>query len=160
MSESDQRARVVRALRSLDAQACENRVRPGTPDVHYIDGWIELKWLKSWPKNVETPVKIEHFTPQQRVWLKTRWNKGGRAFLLLQAAGSNWLLFDGATASQLVGRINKEALHWCALIHMNPLDEKELQRWLTMDLKHLQERRRSLSNACDVARHNVAQPSE
>lgn len=152
MSESDMRGRVVKALHSLDAFAVENRVRPGTPDVNYIGGWAELKWLKRWPKNADvSPVLIKHFTPQQRVWLKNRWRKGGRAFLLLQAGGTDWLLFDGETAAQAVGRVTRPGLHRVALLHMNPMREEELRKWLTMDLPLLQQRKRSLSVDFELA---------
>lgn len=148
MSEGDQRGRVVKALRHLDAMAVENRVRPGTPDVNYIGGWVELKWVRRWPKNAEdSVVKIDHFTPQQRVWLKTRWRRGGRAFLLLQAAGQDWLLFDGETAAQAVGRVTRPQLFERALVSWKGLNEKELASWLTMDLNDLQQRRRCLSTA-------------
>ena len=132
MSESDMRGKVVRALRSLDAVSVENKVYPGTPDVNYIGGWVELKWLRSWPRNADTdPVKIKHFTPQQRVWLKRRWRRGGRAFLLLQAGGRDWLLFDGVTAAQIVGRVTRPELFERALMNWKTFNAKELKEWLT-----------------------------
>lgn len=161
MSEGDQRGRVVKALRHLDAFAVENRVRPGTPDVNYIGGWIELKWIKRWPKNAEfSEVKIDHFTPQQRVWLKTRWRKGGRAFVLLQAAGQDWLLFDGETAAQILGRATRPELFARALMTWKGLNEKELSTWLTMDLLDLQARKRYTSTACVEAKRSDELPSD
>lgn len=145
MSEGDMRGKVIRALRCLDAWAVENRVKPGTPDVNYIGGWVELKWLRRWPKNASiSPVKVDHFTNQQRICLKQRWRKGGRSFMLLQAAGPNWLLFDGETAAQIVGRATMGELYQRALTFMNPFDQEELIRWLTMDLPSLHQRRRYL----------------
>ena len=108
MSESDMRAKVIVALRSLDAVAVENPAYPGTPDVNYVEGWIELKWLRKWPVNGGI-VKIEHFSPQQKVWLVKRWSKGGNVFLLLQCK-REWLLFDGLTAAQIVGNATREEL--------------------------------------------------
>lgn len=160
MSESDQRQRVVRLMREYDAMAVENRVRPGTPDVNYIGGWVELKWLRRWPKNSDiSPVHIDHFTPQQRVWLKTRWRRGGRAFLLLQAAGCDWLLFDGETAAHAVGRATRAELYARALVTWKNLDEKDLRRWLTMDLPALRLRKHTLSTAFDEVKHSVRPPS-
>lgn len=104
------RGRVVRALRSLDAVAVENPAYPGTPDVNYIGGWLELKWLRRWPENADTdPVLIRHFTQQQRVWLSRRCRRGGRAWLLLQV-GQEYLLFDGEMAAEVVGRAPRGAL--------------------------------------------------
>lgn len=132
MSESRQRGVVVRALRPLDAMSVENRVYPGTPDVNYREGWVELKWLPRWPRNCDSaPVKIDHFTPQQRVWLKRRWRAGGHAWLLLQVA-RQWLLFNGETAAQIVGRVDRSML--VARAHRfwdGRLDEKELRSCLS-----------------------------
>lgn len=144
------RGRVVQALRSLDALAVENKARPGTPDVNYIGGWVELKWLRRWPKNAAiSPVKIDHFTPQQKVWLKKRWRRHGRCFLLLQAAGTQWLLFDGETAAQIVGKATREELTRRALSVTHEFDPKELIKWLTMDFNDLLQRKASLLNAIE-----------
>ena len=78
MSEASQRRTVVRALSGLHAIPVENPVAcPGTPDVNYVEGWIELKNLRSWPKRAATIVRIEHFTEQQRRFLRRRCDYGG-----------------------------------------------------------------------------------
>lgn len=115
MSEQTQRSLVVRTLKSLDALAVENPTHPGTPDVNYVEGWIELKWLRRWPGNADaSPVLLPHFTKQQRVWLRRRWLKGGNVYLLWQV-GKTWMLFDGATAAQVVGKATRPALVEAAL---------------------------------------------
>jgi len=153
MSEGDMRGKVVRALRSLDAWAVENRAKPGTPDVNYIGGWVELKWVRAWPKNKNvSEVKIDHFTKEQRICLKQRWRKGGRSFLLLQANGPHWLLFDGETAAQCVGRVTMGELYQRALMTMTPFNKEKLIQWLTMDLPSLQQRRQSLLTAFEEAK--------
>lgn len=110
MSESGQRQRVIKALKKLDARPIENPIGPGTPDVNYIEGWIELKWLRRWPKNAETIVQLPHFTKGQRLWLRRRWRRGGNAFLLLQCK-QEWLLFTGQDAHDFVGHTTREGLH-------------------------------------------------
>lgn len=117
MTEKSMRRRVVDALKPLDAIAVENSAYPGTPDVNYIEGWLELKQLNKWPKRKNTKITIRHFTPQQRVWLRRRWIKGGNAFLLLKIQ-QEWFLFDGATAYGFVGKctridlIQKSLKYW------------------------------------------------
>lgn len=161
MAEGDQRGRIVRMLRAYDAHAVENRVLPGTPDVEYIGGWIELKWVRRWPKNSDVShVHVDHFTPQQRVWLKRRWRKGGRCFLLLQANQTDWLLFDGETAAQCVGRVTRPELYLRALHFWKGLNERELIEWLTMDLNRLQQVKRSLSSASVLEEHNDKQQND
>lgn len=109
MSEKDMRQRVIKALKPLDAFSVENPCRPGTPDVNYVEGWIELKWLEKWPVREATIVRIEHFTPQQRVFLMRRWRKGGNVYLLLQVK-DEWLLFDGDVAAEWVGTVDRSTL--------------------------------------------------
>lgn len=128
MSEKTMRGSVTKGLKSLDATAVENRVGPGTPDVNCTRGWIELKWLKRWPSNAEkSAVKLDHFTPQQRNWLRRRWVRGGNSFLLLQA-GREWLLFDGLWASRWVGRVSRPELRKGCIGHWpNGMNYEELK---------------------------------
>lgn len=109
MSESDLRRKIVSILKPLDAVSVENPAYPGTPDVNFIEGWVELKWLRSWPKREKTIVTIEHFTQQQRVWLLRRWKKGGNVYLLLQVR-REWLLFTGETAAKIIGKKDRLGL--------------------------------------------------
>lgn len=124
------KARVVRALRPLDAVSMGITGYRGTPDVNFVEGWLELKQLKHWPKNASTIVRVPIFEKQQRVWLARRRASGGRAFLLLQV-GLDWLLFDGAVAAEHVGYDTKAKLVERALKHWpEGLDEEELCRSL------------------------------
>lgn len=159
MAEKDMRGRVVKWLRPLDAVSVENRVGYGHPDVNYIGGDVELKWLPRWPRNCDSsPVKIDHFTPQQRVWLKRRWRRGGSVYLLLQVR-MEWLLFDGMTAAHIVGRVSRVELverahrHWA-----QGMEPKELVRCLSEPRTSL------LPNASDWTgsgeeRHKLRRPS-
>jgi len=108
-SERSMRKRVTHALRDLDAMAVENLVMPGTPDVEYIGGWIELKSLADWPARAQTPVAIRHFDIMQRIWLDRRCKRGGAAWLLLRVKRS-WLLLDGSTAAAIVGKATRQEL--------------------------------------------------
>lgn len=105
------RPRVIKALnrKRLDAHAVENPAGPGTPDVNFIEGWIELKQLEDWPARAETVVHFDHFTPQQRVWLLRRWLSGGNAWMLIKVA-DEWLLLDGKTAAEIVGKVTRSEL--------------------------------------------------
>lgn len=103
------RKRVVKALKRLHAISVENPCLPGTPDVNYVEGWVELKCVEKWPKREDTILRLDHFTPQQKLFLRKRWAKGGNAFLLLQVE-QDWLLFDGPTAAEVVGCSTKATL--------------------------------------------------
>ena len=103
------RQKVVAFLKDRDAVSVENPAYPGTPDVNYVEGWIELKWEREFPKKADSVFRVEHFSPQQRVWLHRRHRKGGKCWLLLQV-GKEWMLFDGMTAFEIVGKVCKQEL--------------------------------------------------
>lgn len=107
-----------------DAIRVENPAHPGTPDVSWcmngIEGWLELKHLPHWPKRADTIVRIDHFTPQQRVWLRRRHLAGGRVHLLLKAE-AEWLLFTGIVAANHVGKLPREELREKAIMRCTPL---------------------------------------
>lgn len=120
------RTRVVKALRPLHALAVENPVCPGTPDVNYVEGWLELKSLAAWPDDPITPLSVGHFTPQQRLWLRKREIAGGRIHMLLKVA-DDWLLISGAAAATYVGKANREFLVSVSdKVWEGGLNEKEL----------------------------------
>ena len=133
MSESGQRQRVIRTLKPLDAQAIENPIGPGTPDVNYIEGWIELKWLRQWPKRAESIVRLSHFTTRQRRWLRNRFERGGNAWLLLQCQ-QEWLLFSGRDAHDYVGQVTRNGLYRYARMRWTRgLKDEELLECLKKD---------------------------
>jgi hypothetical protein len=139
MSEQTMRQRVVRCLREWDAISVENPAYPGTPDVNYREGWIELKCMRRWPRNADTsPVLIDHFTPQQRVWLARRSRKGGNVHLMLQV-GQEFLLFEGAVAAAVVGKATRPELYANTVRHWGKgLNEKEFRACLYENLKNCQ----------------------
>jgi hypothetical protein len=109
MSEKTMRGRTVRGLRLLHAIAVENPVGAGTPDVNCSLGWLELKWIRRWPRIPRTIVRVDHFNQNQRLWLRKRWANCQGAWLLLQV-GQEYLLFDGDVASWTVGKVGRQSL--------------------------------------------------
>jgi len=121
---------VVKALSGLDVMSVENPVRPGTPDVNYIEGWMELKVLDRWPVRASTKIQVPCFTPQQRVWLERRFRRGGAAYFLI-LIGTDWLLFDGDVAGKLIGKLDKnEMIQHSRMYSPGKLDEASLYRIL------------------------------
>lgn len=136
--EQNQRQVVIKALNRAgrDATSVENPACPGTPDVQFIGGWLELKFLEEWPKREETTVRIEHFTPQQRVWLLRRYmacrERGtdhGIAYLLLYVQETReHLLFDAETAAR---KVAKDGATRAKLYEWALLTTKDLQEIIT-----------------------------
>ncbi len=115
MSEKNLAGHVMKALKPLDGLRVENPCHPGTPDVNYIGGWIELKQQNAWPKKPETPLKLNHdLTLQQRIWLIRREDKGGVALVLVQVA-RDYLLLSGGVAARLIGEATQAELKTAAI---------------------------------------------
>jgi|TARA_Y100000310_G_scaffold160698_2_gene160487 hypothetical protein len=131
MAETDQRSTVVNALKKLHAVAVENPAGPGTPDVNFVEGWMELKWEREWPARESTALAVRHYTPQQRDFAVDRSMRGGLVLLMLQVR-REWLLFDGLTACEVVGIETRAGLRQAALrLWDNGLEKEDLLKWLT-----------------------------
>lgn len=127
-AESNIRGRIIKIMHAagMHAVSVENPAYPGTPDVNYVEGWLELKQIDEWPKQEHTPVRVPHFRPEQRIWLRARWRAGGAAYVLLRVA-SDWLLLAGDYAADALGHVNKGELVARAVAYwQNRLNEKEL----------------------------------
>lgn len=113
-------------LRKLDAIPVENGdTKPGTPDVEYIGGWLELKQVPR-PKRETTPIRVPHYTKQQRVWHRRRWFKGGAVFVLIRI-GKDWMLIDGDVASKVLGKLPfNELAEQARKVWYKKLDHEEL----------------------------------
>ena len=136
MNESGLRHYLGKKLRAAFPKAhiiaIENDVLPGTPDMNLcINGaeyWVELKFLDKWPIRPQTPVKIKHFTPVQRLFLRQRWNAGGASFLLLKVGETRqYLLFIGAHCQGIGETLTTASLLTMAeKVWHNQVDAKEL----------------------------------
>lgn len=123
---------VLRGMISkLDPVRIENMLTPGTPDVNYTEGWIELKQLRHWPPKGQ-PVKIYHYTPEQRVWALRRAKRNGRVFMLIRVGEREWVLLDGKWAAQNIGKVTKTKVLEHALFHsVDGLNQTRLLQCLT-----------------------------
>jgi len=106
-----------------EADRIENSAALGTPDVYYtlrepymnVMGWLELKYVHEWPVRACTPMKIPHFTPQQRLFIQRHFPYGCNVKLLLQVA-RDYILLEGDKAL-LIDTLTKQGLfdagyHW------------------------------------------------
>lgn len=120
-------------IKSLDPYRVENFIVPGMPDVNYSNGWIELKYMERWPPR-NGPLRVDHFTPQQRVWLYQRCRVGGLAWLLLKVGKDEWLLFRGDVASVRLGYSTREELYQACTARWTRLPEMgEICQYLLME---------------------------
>lgn len=126
---------VVRtALKGLDPIRIENKCELGTPDVNIAPGdWIELK-IADAPKRDETPLRIKHYTQEQRTWAIRRHHAGGRVWMLLKIE-TEWLLLKGEIAAKYLGYVNLEKLREVSVgIWKRKLDQEEFRKIILKSL--------------------------
>ena len=87
-------------------------------------GWIELKHRGMAPVRPTTICKIDHYTDDQRIWLRDKGNAGGMTFLLLQL-GRSFMLFDHVQC-QDVGRVTSKELIELSCWNHDGLDARGL----------------------------------
>ena len=97
------------SLVSVHPVRIEAHAAPGVPDVNTAAGWIELKYADRWPPR-GGPLRVPHFTPAQRAWLKKRVKAGGSAWLMLKVGRREWLLFRGDLAADILGDCTRDEL--------------------------------------------------
>lgn len=97
VKESNLWSTIKRNLPNVHWQRIESTTGVGIPDINGCyngcDFWIEIKYLDAFPKRPATPVRINHFTAEQKLWLKRRGEVGGRVLLFVQV-GREYFLFD------------------------------------------------------------------
>ena len=126
---------VIQALSALDAIAVENSAYPGTPDVAYIGGWIELKEKDDWPKRATTPLRLPHFTKHQRAWIRRHVHRGGTVFVLLKVGKKEWFLLNGADAADKLGEMTRAEIESTALLVFHDgLDSEALLKCLKLTI--------------------------
>lgn len=107
--------RLRRNMRDLwgAPQRHEDSITAGIADVSFACGgrhhWMELKYLDEWPKRATTVVRVEHFTNEQRSWLRAKGEAAGDTWMLLQVE-DELLLFDWQAAVERVGHATREEL--------------------------------------------------
>jgi len=109
MSETSMREVVIKVLTHLDAVAVENSAGPGTPDVNYVEGWIELKHAEVWPVKPKTPLRLEHFTPEQRNWIRKRYRHAGAMHVVLQVK-REWFILEPMWAADFLGLVPRHEI--------------------------------------------------
>lgn len=128
MSESDLNARLMKQLHRsrLDPQRVENAVSSGCPDIEFVGGWIESKFLRRWPKRPGLIVQCKHFTTAQRSWHVSRHAAHGLSWIVLEVAGE-LLVLDGLTAAKHFGRVPRDTLTKLAVLHLIPYNPESLE---------------------------------
>lgn len=90
-------------------------------------GWIELKYSKSFPKKALTPVRLHHFTAQQKNFLRKHNEIAGACFVLWQVA--DWYFLFNGNFDRL-GELTKEQMVNSAVYCADTLEVDKLIKCL------------------------------
>jgi hypothetical protein len=113
----------------LDPVRVENSAHIGTPDVNYVEGWIELKHTEKRPA-LDQILRVPHFTQQQRVWLIRRAANEGKCFVLMQVGKSHFLM-DGLNAGTYLGNVTMQDIRRLSLFWEGKINKEQLIQALT-----------------------------
>jgi len=135
MKESNIRNKFTDCVKKLggDVTNHEDRFQEGIPDASYglenVNGWVEHKYLKSWPKRATTLVN-PGIKKTQVLWIEPRQKTGGRCFLLI-GVGKEIFLFSGDNARVLYDGITKQEYYEKSLnVWLNQIDKAQLKHRL------------------------------
>lgn len=114
MAETDLNRRVCAALAGFAPVRVENPACPGTPDIAYVNGWIEDKKI-TFPKRENSVVKVKHFTQKQRSWLVRHHCAGGVCHVVLEdsRSGGVYIIRGDLAAQELGYRTRRELMGLC-----------------------------------------------
>lgn len=105
----------------------EDECTSGIPDISYgidgVNGWIELKAYKDWPKKPETIIPFKNFKRTQKKFLRGRGKAGGHCFVMI-IFGKEVVLIHW-TDIHVLGTTTKEELLKHALYYTNGLIKQE-----------------------------------
>lgn len=102
-AEKTLRKKICRALRRYGALPVENPCVPGTPDVSCSLAWLELKEADM-PKRATTPVRVPHYTEDQRRVHRFIEDGGGLVFVLVQV-GRNLVMLTATVARDILNHV-------------------------------------------------------
>lgn len=96
-------------IRKFAPVSIENALTtPGLPDLCLTTGWAELKILSKWPVRASTPLRIDHFTAEQKRWAIWWTDHGGMYWLVVKVAREIFLF--NAQQAQKVGTLTRDEM--------------------------------------------------
>jgi hypothetical protein len=114
--ESRFRTDLKQRMKRLCPISIENALTtPGLPDVAIVSGWLELKCLPKWPVKETTPLRIPHFTEEQKMWALKWASCGGNYWLVVKVRAEIFVF--GPDAAVLVGTLTRAEMLGAALAY-------------------------------------------
>ncbi len=93
----------------------------GIPDTFFsmsnkVAGWIEFKFMKSFPKRKTTVIKLTNVTKEQKLWILVHGRLNRRTFLFLKVGKDEYLLYD-CYSTQKIGNLTADGMLRYALAY-------------------------------------------
>jgi len=98
------------------ATRIESSAGNGVPDISFgvsspegglgLNGFIELKFIKDWPKREDTPLVLP-LRPEQKLWIETRGSIAGNVWVLCRVENDFFLFNDKQALEASRGRIQR-----------------------------------------------------
>jgi len=117
------------------ASRIESSAGNGIPDISFglpgKNGWIELKYIREWPKRQDTKVKLP-LRPEQKHWISARGGLSGDVWVLVRIQDDFFLVSwrdcksaaeQGWTQAEWSGICTMFGMHWHGRINFNELLE-------------------------------------
>lgn len=111
-------------------QSHEDRFSEAIPDLSFgargVNGWIELKQVKAWPKREDTKVKPAHYTSEQANWIIKRNKYAGSCFVFVKVE-REYFLFKAYHARLIKNGITKKQYgEYCCAKWAGSIDPQKL----------------------------------
>lgn len=139
MTESDGFQEIKRSLteflgrKEVHLTRHEDECTPGIPDVSYglwgVNGWIELKAYTKWPVRIDK-VKFSNLKPEQKNWIRNRYQAGGKVFLGV-FFGKELVLIPGCFIDEVKGITVERLLEVACYRERFPLSGRRLAEILS-----------------------------
>lgn len=117
-----------------EATRHEDKFQKGIADISFcqcgIGGWMELKHVSDWPARETTPVRIPHYSIDQKEFLEKKGKCQGNSWLFIQVAG-DFLLYDWRSAQYLPDKTKTEMVELSCFFYERRLDYAQFARDLT-----------------------------
>lgn len=113
----------------------------GIPDSIYsapirVRGFIEFKFQRSFPKRIDTVLKIINFTKEQKLFLRIHGDIAGFCFFFIRIEDT-FLIFDHRNA-QKIGNLTQRGMRRFALkVWEKRINFQELEKVLKTDYKRI-----------------------
>lgn len=114
-----------------EATRHEDKFQRGIADISFcqngIGGWMELKHVSDYPARDKTPIRMPHYSIDQKEFLEKKGKCMGNTWLFIQIAG-DFFLYDHVAAQDLPDKTKTEMVELSTFFYEKRLDYSQFAR--------------------------------